>query len=75
MTRTDLINKKVTKLNSIEEGIEMIGILSYDECIAALKECHDLPKMIFDAIVSRAKTLRGATLELIIASMQCVVNQ
>lgn len=36
MTRTDLLNKSVDKLNSISEALELISLLNYAECIAVL---------------------------------------
>lgn len=75
MTRTDLENKTIEKLNSIDEALEMISLLDYDECIAALNGLHDVPHTIFKALINRAKSIKGNTLELMIASMQCVVNE
>lgn len=75
MTRKDLENKAIVKLNSIEEALEMISFLDYDECIAALNGLHDVPNVIFKALIDRAKSINGNTLELVIASMQCVVNR
>ena len=75
MTRTDLESKTVSKLNSIDEALEMINILDYDECIAALNGLHDVPHTIFKALINRAKSIKGNTFELIVASMQCVVNE
>ena len=75
MTRTDLENKAIAKLNSIDEALEMINLLDYDECISALNGLHDVPHVIFNALINRAKYIKGNTLELMIASMQCVVNE
>lgn len=37
MTRQDLVNKSIDKLNTVKEALELIEILEYDECIAVLK--------------------------------------
>ena len=75
MTRTDLEKKSITKLNTIDEAIEMINVLTYEECIELLKRCHDLPVEIFKAIINRARSLKGLTTELLIMSMQSAVNK
>ena len=36
MTRQDLANKSIDKLNTVKEALELIEILEYDECIAVL---------------------------------------
>lgn len=36
ITREDLANKKIDKLENIEQAKEMINALTYDECLAAL---------------------------------------
>lgn len=36
MTRQDLVNKSIDKLNTVKEDLELIEILEYDECIAVL---------------------------------------
>lgn len=36
MTRQDLVNKSIDKLNTVKEALELIEILEYDECIAVL---------------------------------------
>lgn len=38
MTRQDLVNKSIDKLNTVKEALELIEILEYDECIAVLTE-------------------------------------
>lgn len=75
MTRTDLERKTITKLNTIDEAIEMINVLTYDECIELLKRCHDLPVEIFKSIINRARSLKGLTSELLIMSIQSSVNK
>lgn len=74
MTRKDLAEKKIDKLESMEEAIQMIQILNYDECIAALKGVKRMPSNIHKALMDRAKSLKGNTLELIVAGMQAIVN-
>lgn len=32
MTRQDLVNKSIDKLNTVKEALELIEILEYDEC-------------------------------------------
>lgn len=76
MTRDDLLNKKVDKLNSISEALELISLLNYDECMAVLTNTKNLPSEIHAALMSRAKEAHGSTtLELVIAGMQNVVNE
>ena len=75
MTRTDLLNKKVDQLNSIDEALELISLLNYDECIAVLMNTKNIPIEIHAALMKRAKEANGSiTLELVIAGMQNVVN-
>lgn len=76
MTRTDLQNKRIEKLNSIEEMHELVSILTYEECIKVLKRCHHLPAEIVNALVEKAKKEAGKmTLEIVMASMQTVLNK
>lgn len=76
MTRDDLLNKKVDKLNSISEALELISLLNYDECIAVLMNTKNIPGEIHAALMSRAKEAHGGTtLELVLAGMQNVVNE
>lgn len=35
MTRQDLVNKSIDKLNTVKEALELINILEYDECICS----------------------------------------
>lgn len=74
MTRKDLAEKRVEKLESIDQAIEMIGLLDYDECIVALKGVKRMPSEMHRALIDRAKTLKGNTLGLITAGMQAIVN-
>ncbi len=74
MTRKDLAEKKIDRLDSMEEAIQMIQILNYDECIAALNGVKRMPSNIHKALIDRAKSLKGNTLELIVAGMQAIVN-
>lgn len=43
MTRQDLVNKSIDKLNTVKEALELIEILEYDECIAVLTGTKNLP--------------------------------
>lgn len=75
MTRTDLLNKKVEKLNNVNEALEVISLLNYAECIAVLTNTKNLPSELHSALMARAKEDYGkTTLELVIAGMQNVVN-
>ena len=74
MTRKDLETKSIEKLNSIDEAIELINLLNYDECIKLLNELHNVPADLLKAIINRAKSLKGNTVELLTASIQCLVN-
>lgn len=74
MTRNDLENKSIEKLNSIDEAIELINLLNYEECIELLNRLHNVPADLLKAIINRAKSLKGNTIELLTASLQCVVN-
>lgn len=76
MTRDDLLNKKVEKLNNVSEALELISLLNYSECIAVLMNTKNIPSEIHAALMSRAKEAHGGTtLELVIAGMQNVVNE
>ena len=76
MKRTDLENKTITKLNSIEECLELVNTLDYEECIEVLNRCHDLPSEVVNALINRAKEVKcKVTFELIVASMQTMVNK
>lgn len=76
MTRDDLLNKKVEKLNNVSEALEVISLLNYDECIAVLMNTKNIPSKIHAALMARAKEAHdGTTLELVIAGMQNVVNE
>lgn len=75
MTREQLEEKKITKLNSLDEALEMIQLLNYDECIAALNGVKGMPAVMHKALMDRAKSLKGSTFELITASMQALVNR
>ena len=74
MTRTDLTEKKIDRLDSMEDVMQMIQILDYDECIAALNGVKRMPYGMYKALMNRARSLKGITSELIIAGMQAVVN-
>lgn len=74
MTRTDLYTKRISKITSKEEAINLINILDYDECIDCLNNLKGVPTWMYESIINRAKTLKGMTYELVIASLQCAVN-
>ena len=74
MTRKDLAEKKIDRLDGIEDAIQMIQILDYDECIAALNDVRRMPYSIHKALIDRAKSLKGNTFELIVAGMQAIVK-
>lgn len=74
MTRKDLVERKIDRLESMEQALEMINILGYDECIAVLNEVKKMPSNIHKALINRAKSLKGVTFELIVAGMQASVN-
>lgn len=75
MTSKDLAERKIESLNGLEEAMQMIQILDYDECIAVLNGVKRMPSVMHKAVIDRAKSLNGVTAELIIAGMQAVVNQ
>lgn len=77
MTRQDLVNKSIDKLNTVKEAIEMISLLEYDECIAVLNGMKNLPEEVHAALMKRAKEANGGktTLALIVAGMQNIVNE
>ena len=74
MTRKDLAEKKIDRLESMEQAIEVISILEYDECLAALNGIKKMPGDMHKALMDRAKSLKGVTFELIVAGMQAAVN-
>lgn len=74
MKRRDLEEKSIEKLESIEQALEMINILDYEECIAALKGVNRMPYVMYKALIDRAKSLKGISFELIVAGMQSIVN-
>lgn len=61
MTRTDLLNKKVDKLNNTSEALELISLLNYGECIAVLMNTKNIPSEIHAALMKRAKEANGGT--------------
>ena len=60
MTRTDLLNKKVDKLNNTSEALELISLLNYGECIAALMNTKNIPSEIHAALMKRGKRRHNA---------------
>lgn len=59
MTRQDLVNKSIDKLNTVKEALELIEILEYDECIAVLTGTKNLPSEIHSALMRRGKEAKG----------------
>ncbi len=74
MTRKDLAKKKIDKLENMQQALEMINILNYDECLAVLNGVQRMPSIMHKALIDRAKSLKGVTYELIVAGIQAVVN-
>lgn len=76
MTREDLKNKKIDKLENIEQAKEMINLLTYDECLAVLNGTKNVPHEIYSTLMARAKEENGGktTLALIIAGLQNISN-
>lgn len=72
MTRQDLVNKSIDKLNTVKEALELIEILEYDECIAVLTGTKNLPSEIHSALMRRGKEANGGktTLALAMAGIQ-----
>ena len=74
MTRKDLAEKTIEKLDGMKEALELINILEYDECIEVLKRVKRMQPVMHKALMDRAKSLKGVTFELIVAGMQAAVN-
>ncbi len=76
ITREDLANKKIDKLENIEQAKEMINVLTYDECLAALNGTKNIPHELYSALIARAKEANNGktTLALIIAGLQNISN-
>ena len=77
MTREDLTNKAIDKLNGVKEALELISLLEYDECIAVLNGTKNLPEEVHAALMKRAKEANGGktTLALVMAGMQNIINE
>ena len=71
MTRQDLVNKSIDKLNTVKEALELI------ECIAVLTGTKNLPSEIHSALMRRVKEANGGktTLALAMAGIQNIVNE
>ena len=67
MTRQDLVNKSIDKLNTVKEALELIEILEYDECIAVLTGTKNLPSEIHSALMRRGKEANGGKTTLALA--------
>ena len=76
ITREDLANKKIDKLENIEQAKEMISLLTYDECLAALNGTRNIPHEIYSALMAQAKKENNgiASLALVIAGLQNISN-
>lgn len=74
MTRKDLSEKRIEKLENMEQGMELISLLNYEECIAVLNGVKKMPSEMYKALIDRAKSQKGVTFELITAGLQSVVN-
>ena len=77
MTREQLSNKEIKKLNNLDEAIELINILTYDECIKLLQRLKNTPKEIFNALINRAKKLNDNKInfEIAVSSIQNFANK
>ncbi len=55
-----------------QEVMDWISTANYNECIKLLNDSRvaGLPKDLLDAVVDRARSLNGMTLELVCAAMQ-----
>lgn len=51
MTRQDLVNKSIDKLNTVKEALELIEILEYDEwrtCMSgSLRTCSNIERKLY----------------------------
>lgn len=76
ITREDLANKKIDKLENIEQAKEMINLLTYDECLAVLNGTKNIPHELYSALMARAKEANDGktTLALVIAGLQNISN-
>jgi hypothetical protein len=76
ITREDLANKKIDKLESIEQAKEMINLLTYDECLAVLNSTKNMPHEIYSALMAQAKKENDGitSLALVIAGLQNISN-
>lgn len=76
ITREDLANKKIDKLENIEQTKEMINLLTYDECLAVLNGTKNIPHELYSALMARAKEANDGktTLALVIAGLQNISN-
>ena len=76
ITREDLANKKIDKLENIEQAKEMINTLTYDECLDALNGTKNIPHELYSALMARAKEANNGktTLALVIAGLQNISN-
>ena len=76
ITREDLANKKIDKLENIEQAKEMINLLTYDECLAVLNGTKNIPHELYSALMAQAKKENNGiiSLALVIAGLQNISN-
>ena len=74
MKRQDLEEKKIDRLENMEQAMEMISLLNYEECIAVLNGVKGMLPNMHKALMERAKSLNGITFELVLAGIQAAVN-
>ena len=59
ITREDLANKKIDKLENIEQAKEMINTLTYDECLAALNGTKNISHELYSSLMNKANSRNG----------------
>mgnify|MGYP000886190238 FL=1 len=76
ITREDLANKKIDKLENIDQAKKMINLLTYDECLAVLNATKNIPNEIYSALMAQAKKENDGitSLALVIAGLQNISN-
>lgn len=75
ITREQLNNKSIDKLNNVDEAFELIRALTYTECITCLKEVKGMPASFIHALREQAeKEARCLTFEIVEAAIQAAVN-
>lgn len=65
----------MTRAEIISKGTSIIKDLGYEECLAVLNNCYNLPAEFITALANRTKEIKGTiTFEVVVASMQATVN-